>query len=97
VKFRKEDTKTSQLDQLIAGHISTMAGMDEESEEYAAAAKALRTLYEAKGLEPKPDRIDRNTMLIVAANLAGIIAILSFEKANVIGSKALQQIIKPRI
>lgn len=96
MKFRKED-KPNQLDERIARHIATMDGMEESSEEYADAAKALRTLMEVKANEPKPNRISADTLLIVGANLAGIILILGYEKGNVLTSKALSQIARPRI
>lgn len=37
----------------------------------------------------KPDRLSKDTLAIVAANVAGILAILAHERVNVIASKAL--------
>lgn len=44
----------------------------------------------------KPHILSKDTMAIVAGNLAGIALILSYEKMNVIASKALSFVMKTR-
>lgn len=80
------------LQDVIDEQLSAMAGFDAHSDEYAAAAKALKTLYEAQALEPKANRISAETWATIGANLAGIIMILTFEKTNVLTSKALSYV-----
>lgn len=95
--LRSKDPKPNSLDEAIERLISEMAGYDASSDEYAAAAKALRTMYEVKALEPKRNIVSAETWAIIGANLAGIGMILYFEKANVLTSKAISLILRPKM
>jgi len=44
----------------------------------------------------KPDRVSKETLAMIGANLAGIVAILGYEKFNVIASKAFSLVMKSR-
>jgi|SRR5688500_4427747 hypothetical protein len=44
----------------------------------------------------KPDRVSKDTLAIIAANLAGIALVLSYERMNVIASKAFGAVMKLR-
>jgi hypothetical protein len=94
--FGKKEKKSDPLDELIQHHIAYLEGTEENDEIYAAGVANLKVLMEAKALQPAPRTVSPDTMAIVAANLAGIIVILGFEKANVITSKAIGQLLKPR-
>lgn len=52
--------------------------------EYAEWSEQLTKLYELR----HKSRISKDTLATIAANLTGIIVILSHERANVIASKA---------
>jgi len=67
-----------------------------ESKEYTTAVSNLKVLYEAQAKRPA-SLVEPETVLIVLANLAGIIGILYFERFDVISSKAFGHIMKPRI
>jgi hypothetical protein len=78
-----------------------------EGESLKLAAETLKLEEETVRLSAEVRKIDdeiasrrsvsRDTMALIAGNVAGIVMILSFEKANVLTSKALQQIIKIRL
>lgn len=44
----------------------------------------------------KPDRVSKDTLAIIAANLTGIVLVLSYERMNVIASKAFGAVMKMR-
>ena len=74
--------------------------MEAGSEEYTAAVANLKVLVECRAIEDqieKPWRPSADVVATVAGNIFGIIAILGFEKANVITSKGLALVIKPKI
>jgi hypothetical protein len=95
--MNRAKSKPSVIDPVIDDLISTMAGEEATTEDYQRMVSSLRTLLEAKAAtEPEPQRINPNTLAIIAGNLAGIILILAFEKKNVITSKSLGLLMKPR-
>lgn len=93
----KREEKTSPIDPVIDQLISEMAGYDGYSDEYAKMVYNLKILIEAKAVEPRPEKMNVNTIATVAANLAGIAMILISERANVITSKGLGFVIKPKL
>lgn len=96
LKIKKAEKKPEPLDTVIEDLAREMAGHEGHTEEYANCAAALKTLYEAKATLPKPNVLSADTAATVAANLIGIIMIIGHERANVITTKALGFIIKPR-
>lgn len=66
------------------------------TEEYREALEALVKLHKMKEDE-KPEPISKDTMLIVGANLLGIILIISHEHVNVVTSKAIGMLLRPRL
>lgn len=42
----------------------------------------------------KPDRVSKETLAVIGANIAGIVMILGYERANVIASKAFSLIMR---
>ena len=93
--FKKPKAEKTGLETTIDNLISEMAGHEGGSEEYTKMTDNLETLYKLKA-EDKPDRVDLNTIAIVAGNLAGILIIVGFEKSHVMTSKALGNLLKPR-
>jgi hypothetical protein len=86
----------SVLDPVIEELISEMKGFDGKDEEYTQMAYNLKVLMEAKAAEPQREKISANTMATIAANLIGIAMILVFERTNVLTSKSLPFVMKPR-
>lgn len=62
---------------------------------YTAACNNLEKLYKMKTAE-KQTRLKADTVVTVVANLLGIGMIVGFERANVVTSKALGFVMKPR-
>jgi hypothetical protein len=82
--------KPHQLDEVIDSLISSMKGVDEDTEIYAANVKQLKTLMELRAADRRDRRpLSSDQLLAVGANLLGILAILQHERANVITTKAL--------
>lgn len=83
------------LEEAITLLLSEMKGFTADSDEYSRMIGHLNLLYKIKDQE-KPDRISKDTIAVIAGNLAGIVMILGFERANVITSKALSFVMKAR-
>src|SRR5580765_4716117 len=95
-KFISPEKKISVIDPVIEALISEMAGYDAGDEAYTTAAVSRNTLIETKAVEPKPDRVSLDTIVVVAANLVGIAMILAFEKNGIITSKSMSLLNRPR-
>jgi hypothetical protein len=67
-----------------------------EAETSDANRLKLRELELKEREAEKPDRVSRETLAMIGANLAGIVAILGYEKFNVIASKAFSLVMKSR-
>jgi hypothetical protein len=65
------------------------------SEEYL---KALDIVYRLHKMvqEEKPNFVSRDTLVLAGANLLGILLIIRHEHVNVITSRAMNMVIKPR-
>ena len=92
---RKPQIEKTGLDELIDTVTFEMRSMDADSEEFYTAQKRLEKLYELKDKD-RPKRVSPDTLLIVGANLLGIIIITQHERANVVTSKALGFVMKAR-
>jgi hypothetical protein len=88
--------KETGLDKEINHVLSVMGVLEPDSEKYATMAKNLETLYKAKSNE-KDRKVSPDTIAVVLGNLLGIGIILTYEKANIIVSKALGFVIKGRV
>lgn len=97
---RRNFNETHELDQAITNAISGFTGCEDGSEDQLHAAQAVKTLMEARIADTAVRRspiIDPNVLVSAGASLLGIIAILGFEKANVVTSKAVGFVVKPKI
>ena len=76
--------------------LSQMSDLDPTSNEYHTVVKNLDILTKAQ--QSSTDRrFSKDAILAASANLAGIILILGYEKANVITTKAISFIPKTRL
>lgn len=71
-----------------------LANLTPHTDEYSATTDQLSKLYTLQ--TNKSDRLSKDTLALVAGNLAGIVMILGHERAHVIASKALAFVIKAR-
>jgi type I restriction-modification system DNA methylase subunit len=96
MNYQKKDRR-SNLDKEIDSILKKMEETDKLSDEYKKLLAHLDVLYQARGKNYEPrKRISPDTMLLVAANLLGIILILNFEKLDSVTSKAIGFIVKGR-
>jgi hypothetical protein len=65
------------------------------SEDYPKMLTIVERLHELMDDE-KPSAVSKDVMLTVAANLLGILLIIKHESVNVISSKALSFVMRPR-
>ena len=68
---------------------------DKKSEEYETIVERISQLHKLKP-EQKAKQISPDTLLVVAANIFGILWLTRYEKTDVINSKALGFVMKPR-
>ena len=71
---------------------------EKDSEEYAKLLERLAKLHKLKTEErPRPKQISPDTVLVVAANIFGILWLARFERENVIKApNAMKFVMKPR-
>ena len=66
------------------------------SEEYNKTLDSIVVLHRMKE-EEKPDSVSKDTLAIIGANLLGVLVIIKHESVNVITSKAMNLLLKPRM
>lgn len=93
--LKKVDESQTALDETITQLMHDMKMMDGDSEEYATCLNRLERLMKQKE-KFAPKRISPDTLVLVGANLLGIVIIVAWEHGHVISSKALSHIVKPR-
>lgn len=91
----KRPDEESGLEKAIDEVLREMASRASDSDEYAAMVDQLTKLYKLKEIDI-PQRVSPDTLAIVIGNLAGIILIVGYERANVVTSKALSFLLKLR-
>lgn len=93
--FTKTQTE-SQLDAEITAILTKMRELEKDSKEYADLIERVSKLHKLKTEEaPRPKKISPDTMLIVAANIFGILWLARYERNNVIKApNAMRNVIK---
>ena len=92
---KKPTTEPSALSQVIDNLTQVIKDTPPTSPEYAAFVDQLAKLH-AIQKDILPERVSRNVLISAGASLGGIVLILAYEHANVITSKALGFVTKPR-
>lgn len=95
---RKKNEAPHVLDETIQTLISELGSMTTGEEAHTKAVESLKTLMEIRSAETQAAKKTVNPDVIVAAcaHLTGIIMILSYEKLNIVTSKALMLVPKIR-
>ena len=93
--YSKKPVEKTELEQAISEVLFELHGFGSESDEYAQMVDQLTKLHALKECE-KPARITPDTLLLVGGNILGIFLILTYERANVVTSKALNFLFKLR-
>jgi len=94
--FTKTQTE-SKLDAEIQTLLAKLAEMEDKStDEYSAMIERVSKLHKLKA-EERPKQISPDTILIVAANIFGILWLARYEKENVIKApNAMKHVMKSR-
>ena len=92
--FTKSQTELK-LDAEIRAALTQLADHDKTSEEYGTLVDRIAKLHKLK-TEERPKQISPDTALVVVANIFGILWLTNYERENVITSKALGFVMKPR-
>jgi hypothetical protein len=94
---KKTHIKTTPLEEAIENVLFSMKSTYPDSDEYGVLVDRLDKLHKMKVSDKdNRNRVSADTLLIVGANLAGIVLILGFEKANIVTSKALSFVLKSK-
>ena len=93
--FKKTKVEATALDKAIESVFTEMNGFTADAPEYSTMVDQLKKLYELKQID-KPERISKDAWAAIIGNLAGIVAILSFEQTHSIGTKALSFVMKSK-
>lgn len=91
----KSPREKTGLEIAIDNVLAEMQGFTADTKEYAQMADQLEKLYKLKEID-KPERVSPDTLALIAGNLSGILLIIGYERAHVIGSKALSLLLKTR-
>lgn len=91
---RKPQTKSA-LDDAIDELITSLRGLDVLDDKYTSTVESIDTLMKLRS-STATERVSKDTLAIVAANLAGIVLVLEYEHARALSSKALTFIMKAR-
>ncbi len=76
--------------------IRELSGHEIGSEEYKTILDRAVTLQKLMD-EEKPSSVSKDTLAVIGANLLGILMIIKHENINVITSRAMNLIMKPRV
>lgn len=87
----------AKLDVEIQSALEALESLDKTSEEYGTLIERISKLHKLKCEEsPRMKPLSADGVLVVTANLLGILWITRFEREDVITTKALGFIMKPR-
>jgi hypothetical protein len=89
--INKDENLNKEIDRVL----TLMSNAHPTSTEYADLTATLEKLYKFKENTSK-DRLSKDTMAVVAGNLAGIMMIVGHERVHVVTSKALGFVMKAR-
>lgn len=90
--FRR--TEQTVLENVLDRALRELSNHSIDSQEYAKILEMVVKLHKMK--EEESSSVSKDTILVVAANLLGIFMILKHEHVNVITSRAMNLLLKPR-
>ena len=91
-RFREPSSLELEVDRAVRELMNHPIG----SEDYVRTLDAIVKLHKMKE-EEKSSFVSRDTLAIVGTNLLGILMIIKHENVNVITSRAMNLVMKPRI
>lgn len=93
--FSKKVKEKTKLDEAIDLVHEDMKMLDADQDSYAKMVKQLAELYKIRSGQQK-EKVSINNLITVGGSLLGIGMIIVFERNNVVTSKALSFVLKPR-
>lgn len=90
-KFREP----TELDKVIARATRSLDDHPVESDEYAQILEILSKLHKLKDAE-RQKQVSNDTLILAGTNLLGILMVIRHEHINVITSRAMGMIQKPK-
>ena len=91
----KKNLNDQKLEESILEVLEALALTDPLAEEYAILTQRLKDLKDIVNDSNRfSDKLTKDTLLIVGGNLAGILAIINYERLNVVTTKAFQLLMK---
>lgn len=94
--FKKKIEEPTQLEKELTKLYLELENEDALSARYESILAKIERLTALQPPVKEKKRISPDALLGVGGNLLGIISILGYEKANVVTSKAIGQIFKPK-
>lgn len=98
INFTRKNKESDPLEKEIKAIFDELENCQKNGEDYGLLLERLEKLYSIRNDKKCSDiRIDPNKLIGAVTNLAGILVILNYEKANVLTSKAVGFVIKGRV
>lgn len=94
-KFFGKSENDEELDARIHKLLQEMSGLEILTDDYQNHLTTLERLTELRERNTKA-KVSKDTVLLVAGNLLGLILIMAYEQKHVMTTKGLNQLIKPR-
>lgn len=85
----------SEYDKQLQRLLRELETTEPNSEEYGTLVERLKKFQQMRA-EDRPEKLSPNTAALVVTNVLGIVMIVRHEQFNVIVSKALGFVIKPK-
>jgi hypothetical protein len=85
----------SEYDKQLRRVLRELETTEPNSEEYGTLVERLKKLQQMRA-EDRPEKLSPNTAALVVTNVLGIVMIVRHEQFNVIVSKALGFVIRPK-
>jgi hypothetical protein len=90
---KNKSTETTKLEELIEKVQTRMIDIEPDSTEFGILADQL---YKLKETSVPNKRVSPDTLATIAANLAGILIVIGYERAHIITSKAFSSVLRIR-
>lgn len=98
INFTRKNKESDPLEKEIRAIFDELENCQKNGEDYGVLLERLEKLHSIRNDKKCSDiKIDPNKLIGAAANLAGILLILNYEKANVLATKAVSFVLKGRV
>lgn len=94
ISLKANNIEPTPLDEAIDRLFTSLQKMHPASDEYSKTADQLLKLYKLRDESNAKKRVSPDALVQVAGSLAGILAILSYERVAIITTKAMPFVMK---